>query len=122
METKINIINIPILKGVEIQRSYIFNNDFRFEVSDNININCIITVYIPIGKIETTEYGTAQQCESKRINKDCYINAKITDICYNINNNGIISRVINVEILESDKYLLKNYINSEILSQTIDFE
>ena len=121
METKINIINIPILKNADIQRSYTFDNDFRFETSDNISINCIIMVMIPIGHPKTTEYGTSQQIECKRINKDCYIHTEITDIHYDINN-GIVHRVINVIISESDKDLLKTYINSELLAETVNFE
>lgn len=122
METKINIINIPMLNNAEIQRSYTFDNDFRFEVGDEININCIIIAYVPIGKLKVTECGTSQQIECKSINKDCYVCTKITDIHYDINNNGVVHRIINVEMLKSDKDLLKSYVNSEILSQTIDFE
>lgn len=122
METKINIINIPILKNADIQRTYVFDNDFRFEVDDDLNINCIIIAYIPTGEIKVTEYGTSKQIESKPINKDCYVHTKITDIHYDINNNGVVHRIINVEMLKSDKDVLKSYINSEILSQTIEFE
>lgn len=122
METKINIINIPLINNANVQRSYIFDNDFRFEVGDELNINCIIEAYIPTGELKVTECGTSQQIECKRVNKDCYVSTKITDINYDINNNGVVHRVINVEILEPDKTLLKSYVNSEILSQTIDFE
>ena len=122
METKINIINIPNLKCADVQRTYIFNNDFRFEVGDNININCIITIHIPIGKPKITEYGTSQQCESKRINKDCYLHTIITDINYDVNNNGIVYRTINVKISGVDEKLINSYITSETLAETIDFE
>lgn len=122
METKINIINLPILKNADIQRTYVFDNDFRFEVDDDLNINCTIIAHIPIGETKVTEYGTSQQIESKPINKDCYVHTKITDIHYDINNNGVVHRIINVEMLKSDKDVLKSYINSEILSQTIEFE
>lgn len=122
METKIKIINIPALNNAHIQRSYVFDNDFRFEVGDELNINCIIEAYIPTGELKVTECGTSQQIECKHINKDCYLSTKIIDINYHINNNGVVHRVINVEMLKSDKDLLKSYVNSEILSQTIDFE
>lgn len=122
METKINILNIPRLDNAEIQRSYVFDNDFRFEVGDDLNINCIIMALIPIGKLMVTKHGSSQQIECKSINKDCYIGTKITDIHYDISNNGVMRRVINVEMSESAINILKSYINSEILSQTIAFE
>lgn len=122
METKINIINVPTLKDADIQRSYIFNNNFRFEVGDNLSINCIIHVDVPIGEQKVTEYGTSQQYESKRINKDCYIHTIINDITYNVNNNGIVCRTINVKISDIDEQLIHKYISSESLAERIDFE
>lgn len=122
METKINIINLPGFKNADIQSTYIFDNDFRFEPNDNINIDINITVYVPIGEVKVTEYGTSQQIESKRVNKSCFITVSITDICYNINKNGITSRIINVELPNGYRELFNTIISSEIQAANIDFE
>ena len=122
METKINIIDIPILKDAELQRSYTFNNDFRFEIGDNININCVIRVHIPVGEIKTTNWGTSQEFKVNTINKSCYLHTKITDIRYDINNNGVVHRIINVEIENPDDELLHTYVSSERLAESINFD
>jgi hypothetical protein len=122
METKINIINLPDFKNADIQSTYIFDNDFRFEPNDNINIDINITVHVPIGEVKVTEYGTSQQIESKRVNKSCFITVSITDICYNINKNGITSRIINVELPNGYRELFNTIISSEIQAANIDFE
>lgn len=122
METKINIINLPGFKNADIQNTYIFDNDFRFEPNDNINIDVNIIVHVPIGEVKVTEYGTSQQIESKRVNKSCFIRVSITDISYNINKNGITSRIINVELPNGYRELFNTIISSEIQAANIDFE
>lgn len=122
METKINIINVPHLENADIQRTYIFDNDFRFEVNDEICINCVVIAHIPVGKIKVTEYGTSQQFEPKRIDKKIHIGTTVTDIHYLLDNNGIISRIINVKIATADVKLMSTYISSELKASTIEFE
>lgn len=122
METKINIINIPILKDAQLQKTYTFNNDFRFEIGDDINVNCVIRVHIPVEAVKATEFGTSQEFKVNTINKSCYLRTKITDICYHINNNGVVHRIINVELANPDNKLLHTYISSERLAETIDFD
>lgn len=122
MKTKINIINIPILKDAELQRSYTFNNDFRFEIGDNVNINCVIRVHIPVGEVKATKCSTSQEFKINTINKDCYLHTKITDIRYDIDNNGVVHRTINVEIRNPDYNLLHTYISSERLAESINFD
>lgn len=122
MKTKINIINIPNLENANIQRTYIFDNDFRFEVNDDISIDCVVTAHIPVGKIEITEYGTSQKFESKLIDKKLHTHTTVTDIHYYLDDNGVMSRIINVKIANGEVDLMSTYISSELKASTIEFE
>ena len=122
METKIVLINLPVIKKGSIQTQYIFNNDFRFEVGDNIEINCIIHVEIPVGEEIKLKDCTSQAYKIKEINKDCYVSTIVKDIKYNVDKTGVVSRQINVELTNLDKTLIDKYISSEALAENIDFD